>query len=152
MCSAFHVPVFIRMGDRYRPESVGVGGDPPKKPLKTSHQSISSDCDETEDEEVKMNCVGGVPEYISSDDSSDEDDDESVASDSSEERYVNKNKSQPPVLHTSRPTSFLCSCQCERWNSELCPSASCATFGGDSASSTCRAPFRHGRRGCRRRD
>mmetsp|Transcript_357 Transcript_357/g.614 ORF Transcript_357/g.614 Transcript_357/m.614 type:complete len:412 (-) Transcript_357:271-1506(-) len=86
--SAFYVPASIPMADSCRKISVGEGDLPLVKVqlrLRKPSPSVASDCgDETEDEEVKMNCAGGIPEYISSDDSDSDEDDDSVATACSE--------------------------------------------------------------------
>lgn len=84
--SAFHVPISSRHLEQEAQESptlpIGirnVGLESKKLPLSNGYES------ETDDEEVKLNCIGGVQPYMTSDDEDDfEDDDQSCCSDDSE--------------------------------------------------------------------
>jgi hypothetical protein len=91
MASAFHAPYVTKASlesldlKAGSPTSSMMGQDDlmeiqSKEPEESSHMS------ETEDEEVKMNCIGGVQAYMTTSDEDDfEDDEESCCSDSEAE-------------------------------------------------------------------
>ena len=95
MVSAFHAPSTTRRD--FQEEAIetkaaafsptSVGQDHALKPSLCSHVSGGeNDMSETEDEEVKMNCIGGVQVYATSSDEDEfDDDDESCCSDESRE-------------------------------------------------------------------
>ena len=93
MVSAFHAPsktrsdfqeeAFTTKAGSFSPTSVG--HDRALKPSQDGHVSgFENDMSETEDDEVKMNCIGGVQVYMTSSDEDDfDDDEESCCSDES---------------------------------------------------------------------
>lgn len=84
--SAFHAPISRRHLEEEGLESptppIGIRKlclESKKLPLSSGYES------ETDDEEVKLNCIGGVQPYMTSDDEDDfEDDDQSCCSDDSQ--------------------------------------------------------------------
>lgn len=80
MVSAFHQPLLHRALDDDEDDTTFTTLYAKKHPRFTN--TLPSDADETEDEEVKMNCIGGIPldsDYYTS---SEDEDDESITSDS----------------------------------------------------------------------
>ena len=92
MVSAFHPPVFHTPLDDEDSPSIPLAK---KSTIRQVGSQLTFDADETEDEEVKMNCIGGIPpdsDYCTSSDEDNEDDNEddlSIKSNKTEsDRYV----------------------------------------------------------------
>jgi hypothetical protein len=81
MVSAFHQPLLHRALDEDEDDTKFSAQ---KHSRLTS--TLPSDADETEDEEVKMNCLGGIPPDSDYYTSSEDEDDESITSEPN--RYV----------------------------------------------------------------
>ena len=84
MVSAFHQPLLLRALDDDEDDTTFTTLYAKKYPRFTN--TLPSDADETEDEEVKMNCIGGIPPDSDYYTSSEDEDDESITSESN--RYV----------------------------------------------------------------
>lgn len=91
MVSAFHAPFLIKTAL----ESLDLEARSPTPsnleredtPVEFTHDQdeTKDDMSETEDEEVKMNCIGGVQAYMTSDEDDFDSDDDSCCSDDSRE-------------------------------------------------------------------
>mmetsp|Transcript_14910 Transcript_14910/g.24669 ORF Transcript_14910/g.24669 Transcript_14910/m.24669 type:complete len:424 (-) Transcript_14910:59-1330(-) len=139
MVSAFHAPYLTKASL----ESVDLQARSPTPSImeqddmttpSTQDLNEEKDISETEDEEVKMNCVGGVQPYMTTTDEDDfKDDDDSCCSDDSEEEneeergvvnFVSRQMYQAPEVY--RPQPMLGRIEEEGRSSDSDASSSCS--------------------------
>lgn len=90
MVSAFHPPLFHTSLDDQESPTIPF---PKKSTIRPVRSQLAFDADETEDEEVKMNCIGGIPP--DSDYCSTSDDDDNNEDDSDDDSSMKLNKTEP---------------------------------------------------------